>query len=80
MEVFCMTETVLNTAALPEALIGMISAEKILLKEIDGEIHLIPLGEPEGTTRLPRGCLSAYPELSVSSFLSRKHAEKELDL
>ena len=42
-----MTEVVMNTNTLPEFLLGKISSEKVRVKEVDGEIHLIPVGESE---------------------------------
>ena len=75
-----MTETVMNTTALPEILFKLIPTEKVRVKEADGIIQLTPIKENADCTIGLRGILSGYPEMSVEKFLERKHAEKELDL
>jgi hypothetical protein len=74
-----MTETVLNTKTLPEALSKLIRTEKVKVRETDGEIHLIPIQEPIDYISKLRGSLANYPEMSVDKFLERKHADKELE-
>ena len=75
-----MTETVMNTTALPEILFKLISTEKVRVKEADGIIQLTPIKENADCTIGLRGILSGYPEMSVDKFLERKHVDKELDL
>ena len=74
-----MTETVLNTKTLPKALSKLIKTEKVVVRETDGEIHLIPIKEPIDYIRKLRGSLANYPAMSVDNFLERKHADKELE-
>ena len=40
-----MTESIMNTNALPEILLKLIPTDKVRVMEIDGEIRLIPLQE-----------------------------------
>ena len=75
-----MTETVMNTTALPEILFKLIPTEKVRVKEANGIIQLTPIKENADCTIGLRGILSGYPEMSVEKFLERKHADKELDL
>ena len=75
-----MTETVMNTNTLPEYLLGIIPTEKVRVKQVDGEIRLIPVEETVDYIVKLRGSLAAYPEMSVDKFLERKRADKELDL
>jgi hypothetical protein len=74
-----MTETVINTTSLPEVLFKLISTEKVHVREIDGVIQLMPVKENVDCTVGLRGILADYPEMSVSNFLERKRADKELD-
>jgi len=74
-----MTETVLNTKTLPEALSKLIRTEKVKVCETDGEIRLIPMQEPNDYINQLRGSLSDYPQMSVDKFLERKHADKALE-
>ena len=75
-----MTETIMNTKALPQILFKLIRTEKVKIHETDGEIRIIPIEEPIDYIDKLRGSLAAYPEMSVDKFLERKHADKELDL
>jgi len=74
-----MTESIMNTNALPELLLKLIPTDKVRVMEIDGEIRLIPLQEPIDYITKLRGSLAASPEMSIDKFLARKHADKELD-
>jgi len=74
-----MTESIMNTKALPEVLFKLITTDKVRVMEMSGEIRLIPLQEPTDYITRLRGSLAAYPEMSVDKFLTRKHADKELD-
>jgi hypothetical protein len=75
-----MTETVINTNALPEILFKMIRTEKVRVKESDGIVHLIPVEDKADCTIGLRGILAGYEVMSVDNFLERKRADKELDL
>jgi len=77
--IISMTETVMNTRILPEFLLEVITTDKVRVKEIDGEIRVIPFAEPIDYIEMLRGSLADYPELSVDKFLERKRADKELD-
>ena len=74
-----MMETVMNTSTLPEFLFKMIPTEKVRVKEVDGEIRLMPIDDQIDYIAKLRGSLAAYPELSVDKFWERKRADKELD-
>ena len=69
----------METNTLPEFLFKMIPTEKVRVKEVDGEIRLMPIQEPIDYIAKLRGSLADYPEMSVDKFLERKRADKELD-
>ena len=75
-----MTETVMNTKALPDVLLKLIKTEKVKMYEIDGTIQLVPIEESVNYIDKLRGSLKAYPDMCVDKFLERKRADKELDL
>ena len=75
-----MRDTVMNTTALPEILFKLITTEKVRVKESGGVIQLVPVIENADCTVGLRGILADYDEMSVDSFLHRKHADAELDL
>ena len=75
-----MTDTVMNTTALPEILLQLINTEKVRVKESDGIIQLMPVKENIDITIGLRGILAGYDEMSVDKFLERKRADAELDL
>jgi hypothetical protein len=63
-----MTEIVLNTSTLPEPLLRLIRAEKVKVRETDGEIRLTPILE---TGRdCPLLGLPAGSGLTVDKFLA----------
>jgi hypothetical protein len=74
-----MTETVMNTKALPDILFKLIPTEKVRVKEIDGMIQLMPVKENTDCTVGLRGILAGYDEMSVDRFLERKRTDKELE-
>ena len=74
-----MSETVMNTTALPEILFKLIPTEKVRVKEIDGVIQLMPVQENTDCTIGLRGILAGFDDMSVDRFLERKRADKELD-
>ena len=75
-----MTDTIMNTTALPEILLKLINTEKVRVKESDGIIQLMPVKENIDFTIGLRGILASYDEMSVDKFLERKRADAELDL
>ena len=75
-----MTDTIMNTTALPEILLQLINTEKVRVKESDGIIQLMPVKENIDITIGLRGILAGYDEMSVDKFLERKRADAELDL
>ena len=74
------SETIINTSAFPEILFKLITTEKVLIKEANGVIQLIPVYENTDCTVGLRGLLADCDDMSVDSFLRRKLADKELDL
>ncbi|MDR0928575.1 MAG: hypothetical protein LBM74_02550 [Oscillospiraceae bacterium] len=77
-----MTDSVMNTRALPDFLFRHIPTEKVRVREVKGMIQLMPVNENIGDTDCTvglRGMFAGFPEMSVDTFLERKHADKELD-
>jgi hypothetical protein len=75
-----MTDTVMNTTALPEILFKLIRTEKVHVKETDGVIQLMPVKENADCTIGLRGMFAGDPDMTVDKFLERKRADKDLDL
>ena len=82
-----MTDTVTKTTALPEILFDLIKTENVRIKQDDGVILLWPIidkkisEEPKSDCTIGlRGILADCEEMSVDNFLSRQHADMELDL
>jgi len=75
-----MTDTVMNTSALPDILFGLIKTKKVRVKENNGVIQLLPVKEKSDCTVGLRGLLADCNDMSVEKFLQRKQADKELDL
>jgi len=75
-----MTELVLPTNTLPEALSDLIPTEKFRVQKDNGIIQIVPVEEDIDCTIGLRGLLADCPEMSVDKFLARKRAEKELEL
>jgi hypothetical protein len=69
---------IINTEALPEQLFLLIKTEKVKVREIDGEVRLIPIRETDSDCPL-YGVLSDG-KLSSDRFMANKRLEKELDL
>ncbi|MDR2762901.1 MAG: hypothetical protein LBB88_09890 [Planctomycetaceae bacterium] len=74
-----MTDQVMNTKLLPEILFQLIQTEKVRLRETDGIIQIIPINETFDCTKGLRGMFANCPDMSVDSFLERKHNDKNLD-
>ncbi|MDR1978655.1 MAG: hypothetical protein LBQ42_07970 [Synergistaceae bacterium] len=76
-----MTEMILNADILPEPLLGLVHTDRIMVREADGIISIIPIekNEPVDYIAKLRGSCSDG-RLTVEKFLAQKHADKELDL
>ena len=70
-----MTETVMETNALPELLLKLIPTERVRVKEVGGVIQLLPIKESSCS---PLRGLAADSKLTVDSFISMTHDEKEM--
>jgi len=75
-----MTETITNITALPDILFNIFKTEEVILKESNEGVFLTPVKEKVDCTIGLRGLLADCEEMSVDNFLSRQHADKELDL
>ena len=71
-----MTERVINTRALPEVLLELITTEKVKVNQVNGVISLTPIEENKDDCPL-RG-LAADSNLTVDRFLAMTHDEKEM--
>ena len=75
-----MTELIVDRKSVQEHILRLIKTEKIVLREVDGEIHLAPIKQNNDCTVGLRGMLADYDEMSVDKFLERSRRDKELDL
>ena len=75
-----MKNNMMDINALPALLYKLFAAEKVLVSEIDGTVHVTPVKETEDCTIGLRGILADYDNMSVEKFLERSRADKELDL
>ena len=73
-----MAEMILNANTLPEPLFRLIKAEKVKVRESDGEILLIPIVDTGKSCPLRGMCVDG--KLSSYAFMERKQVEKWLDL
>ena len=74
-----MANTVTMTA-LPDILFNIFKTEEVILEESNDGVFLSPVKEKVDCTIGLRGLLADCEEMSVDNFLSRQHADKELDL
>jgi virulence-associated protein VagC len=74
-----MTETVMNTNALPSFLTATLKTNRVRVRENNRVVTIEPIEEKSDCTAGLRGILADYPEMSVERFLERKHADKEFD-
>ncbi|MDR3314210.1 MAG: hypothetical protein LBS96_07105 [Oscillospiraceae bacterium] len=74
-----MTERVMSTDALQAFLAAMLHSKKVLVRENNRVVTIVPVEEKADCTAGLRGILSDYPEMSVDRFLERKRADKGLD-
>jgi len=72
-----MTEMVLSTRTLPEALSRLIHTERVKVREAQGEIRLTPIREADYACPL----LGMFSDgrISVEKFILSKQAEKDLE-
>jgi virulence-associated protein VagC len=75
-----MSETVMNTNAIPAFVLTVLKTDKVRVHESNRVVTIVPVDEKQDIKKGLRGMLSAYPIMSVDKFLERKHADKELDL
>ena len=73
-----MAEMVLQAKILPEPLLELIPTEKIKVRKINGEVHLIPIKEEAKTCPL----LGMYTDgkLTIDKYLEWKLEDKELEI
>lgn len=74
-----MTETVMNTNALPSFLVTTLKTNRVRVRENNRVVTIEPIEEKPDCTVGLRGILSDYPEMAVDKFLARKKADGELD-
>ena len=72
-----MNEIILDVNILPEPLHRLLRAEKVKVREFDGEIRLTPIVKTD--TGCPLLGIAADCGFTVDDFLSRKLEEKELE-
>jgi len=75
-----MSEQVMSTDALPAFILKTFRVNKVLVRENNSVVTIMPVTEDTDCTTGLRGILADYPEMSVDKFLERKHTDKELDL
>jgi hypothetical protein len=69
----------MDTRALPEVLLELITTEQVRVKEVGEMIQLVPVKEAADCTIGLRGMFAGDPEMTVDKFLERKRADKELE-
>jgi hypothetical protein len=74
-----MTEMILPTNTLPEALSELIPTEKFRVQKDNGIIQIVPVEENIDCTIGLRGMFAGCPYMTVDKYLERKHADKELE-
>jgi hypothetical protein len=72
-----MAEILLDTKTLPESLYRLLRAEKVKVRELDGEVRLTPI------IRTQNGCpilgIATDCGFTVDDFMTRKRDEKVLE-
>jgi len=72
-----MIEMILDTKTLPESLFRLLRAEKVKVREHDGEVRLIPMIQSKN------GCpilgIASDCGFTVDEFIARKREEKVLE-
>jgi len=75
-----MSEQVMSTDALPAFILKTLRVDKVLVRESNNVVTIIPVVENTDCTVGLRGILADCPEMSLEKFIERKHADKEFDL
>jgi len=70
-----MTESIMNTNALPEILLKLIPTDKVRVMEIDGEIRLIPLQESKEVSSI--NDLLIHPTLDTRGWTFNREEANE---
>ena len=74
-----MAEMVLQSRALPELLLQLISTEKVKIRESNGEIHLIPINDKAVANDCPLLGLYADGKLTVDLHHAWSREDRELE-
>ena len=74
-----MAELVLQTKTLPQPLLQFIHTEKVKVREINGEVHLIPFKENLTTSDCPLLGLYADGRLTVEKHHAWSREDKKLE-
>ena len=75
-----MFEIILQSKTLPEPLSRLINMDKVKVRELHGEIHLIPINKPtDSRSILPILGMYTDGKLTVDGYLKRKYADKEIE-
>ena len=74
-----MTETVMNTSALPSFIGTTFKTGRVRVRKDNRVVTIEPVEGKSDCTAGLRGILADCPEMSVDKFLERKYADKELD-
>ena len=74
-----MAEIVLSVKTLPETLFRMLPTEKVKVRKINGEVHLIPMQEKSNASDCPLLGLYADGKLTVDKHLAWSREDKTLE-
>ncbi|GHV39490.1 hypothetical protein FACS189490_03190 [Clostridia bacterium] len=75
------TEKIMNLDAFQAYVVNTFSTRRVRVLETNSVFTVEPIKEENNRSAdILRGMFSDTPELSVDSFLERKHADKALDL
>ena len=75
-----MTGMVLQSRILPEPIFRLVRTDKVMVREFNGEVHLIPM-EDSGKPKSILPILGMYKDgkLTVDGYLSGKYSDKGLE-
>ena len=75
-----MSELVLQSRLLPEPIFRLVRTEKVVVRESNGEVHLIPVDDlTKAKSILPIFGMYTDGRLTVDGYLEQKRADKELE-
>ena len=75
-----MTEMILQAKTLPTPLLKLIHTKNVIIRELDGEIHLIPIEEPVAQqSTMPILGMYTDGKLTVEGHLKRNREEMALE-